>query len=235
MKLMIDSTDPQFMDVVRLLSTWGQGAEDGVIFRSVAPAPADPLPSHPTPNLAFATGDANPVKLEPEDRRIELDAEGLPYDTRIHSASREKNKDGTWRIRRNSDPEKVKAVKEELKKLMAAPTVIVTADPPESISVQSVTVVPVEPPPVVAPPPPAPAATEPPPPPPVGDDAFVRLMRHITDLGKAGKLNIKRAIELGDGYATSLGVEPNHTLIFLHQRQDLIPGFRAVIDKEVGV
>lgn len=50
-----------------------------------------------------------------------LDSEGLPWDHRIHSETRACNKDGTWRVKRNSDPAFVEGIKAELRGVMAAP------------------------------------------------------------------------------------------------------------------
>lgn len=44
-----------------------------------------------------------------------LDSRGFPWDERIHSASKEFNKDGSWRYRRNTDKELIKSVEAELK------------------------------------------------------------------------------------------------------------------------
>lgn len=48
-------------------------------------------------------------------RSTDLDSEGLPWDGRIHSASKTFNKDGTWRIRRGVDVALINKVKEEIK------------------------------------------------------------------------------------------------------------------------
>lgn len=54
---------------------------------------------------------------------IEVDAQGLPWDGRIHASSRAKVVDGTWRLRRGVDDQIVTAVKRELQIAMGAPTI----------------------------------------------------------------------------------------------------------------
>jgi hypothetical protein len=44
----------------------------------------------------------------------ELDSDGVPWDARIHSAEKSKNKSGTWRIRRNLDKDYIVQVTKEL-------------------------------------------------------------------------------------------------------------------------
>jgi len=52
---------------------------------------------------------------------VELDAEGLPYDARIHSSSREKIKNGTWKVKRGTGETFVVQVKNELRAALGAP------------------------------------------------------------------------------------------------------------------
>lgn len=52
-----------------------------------------------------------------------LDKDGLPWDQRIHSASKSVNKDGTWRTKKNLDPATAAVVTAELKQVMAIPAV----------------------------------------------------------------------------------------------------------------
>lgn len=58
-------------------------------------------------------------KFEIQDKEVnessdELDINGLPWDERIHSSNRKKNKDGSWQKRRGVDEEVVKEVAGEL-------------------------------------------------------------------------------------------------------------------------
>lgn len=56
------------------------------------------------------------VKLSEFDDK--LDADGLPWDHRIHASSKAKLKDGTWRKRRGVDDELVKDVEAELNQVL---------------------------------------------------------------------------------------------------------------------
>lgn len=75
--------------------------------------------SVPTPQSVFGqpaqaiVNVANPV-APPTDNRV-LDADGLTWDARIHSSSKEMNKDGTWRKRRGVADELVRSVEAELR------------------------------------------------------------------------------------------------------------------------
>jgi hypothetical protein len=62
---------------------------------------------------------ANPVA--PTTDNPALDANGLPWDRRIHSSNHEMSKDGTWRKRRGVDEATVAAVVAELKGVMSVP------------------------------------------------------------------------------------------------------------------
>ena len=67
---------------------------------AAAPAPAAP----PAPSAPAAT-EGSPM----------FDSEGYPWDARIHSETRNKNQDGSWRIRRGVDKDLVDAVRLEFK------------------------------------------------------------------------------------------------------------------------
>ena len=120
-----------------------------------APAPVRPsTPSAPVANAAPApTSTAEPAPAG-------LDASGIPWDSRIHSANGKKNGDGTWRRRRGVDDATFNQIEASLK--AAAPPApampaATAAEPP----------LPLTPPPAPAmsAPPPMPAATAPPAPP----------------------------------------------------------------------
>lgn len=72
---------------------------------------ADPVPVLPGP-AAVTTGTAESPSTAPAGER---DSAGLPWDERIHSETRKTNADGTWRYRRNLDPNVKTAVTNELK------------------------------------------------------------------------------------------------------------------------
>ena len=81
-------------------------------FDSVTPAQtpevAAPAPTVPAAPLNPAPG-------------VELDADGLPWDARIHSESRSKVVAGTWKYKRGVDPRLVEEVETELRAVMGVP------------------------------------------------------------------------------------------------------------------
>lgn len=114
---------------------------------SVCPAPAAPT----APVAAAPTAPAAPSSPA----GVELDKNGLPWDARIHSESRNKVADGSWRQRRNLDPTVKANVEAELRHLMALNAGGAPAVPP------------------AAPPAPPPAAAVPQPPTPAPAPAAV--------------------------------------------------------------
>jgi hypothetical protein len=60
----------------------------------------------------------------------ELDKEGLPWDERIHSSTKNKNEDGTWRVKRGVDKGMLAKVKASLLSTVAAPAAAATPAPP---------------------------------------------------------------------------------------------------------
>lgn len=71
------------------------------------PVPVPPVPSVPTPDAPSApAGATSPAAV---------DKNGLPWDERIHSGSKEKNKDGSWRQRRGTEPDYVTQIENELR------------------------------------------------------------------------------------------------------------------------
>lgn len=115
--------------------------QDDILGGAPAPraVPAPPAPVVPPP----------PVATDAPER----DASGLPWDGRIHASSKALLSDGTWRQRRNTDPALVKAVTEELRAALAAPSAVEPAPGLAFGPVQhgSPAVVPPPPPPVESP------------------------------------------------------------------------------------
>ncbi len=82
------------------------------------PPPANLAPIVAPPTVSHASG-------------VELDAQGLPWDARIHAESKNKIADGTWRKKRQLDPALLAQVEAELRQVMgAAPAVAVPPPPP---------------------------------------------------------------------------------------------------------
>ena len=171
-----------------------------------------------------------PAAVVPPPPGVELDTEGLPHDLRIHSPEKTKNKDGTWRVRRKTDPALLAAVKAELKSVMAAPAGNATAvvPPPPSDAVQldpaaafggnaSVPVAPSAAIPITTEPPAANGAT------PSEDLAeFARVMRTVVAKQKAGVLTTEATAQI----AASLGLTGVKDL---SKRPDLIAAFEALL------
>lgn len=91
----------------------GDGAESEIVIPAppaLPPTPAPALPPVPAPG-------------------VQLDSAGTPWDSRIHSSSKAFVADGTWRLRRNLDPNILAAVKAELGQAMSAPAPIIPAAP----------------------------------------------------------------------------------------------------------
>ena len=80
------------------------------------PVPAAPpvVPPPPAGSIAPATS-------------VELDAEGLPWDARIHASTREKAATGKWRARRNTSDEVHATVRAELRQVLGAPQVTIAS------------------------------------------------------------------------------------------------------------
>jgi len=74
-----------------------------------------------------------PITVEPESTGDEVDVTGTPWDARIHSGSKSKNADGTWRKMRGVTDEKFNAVMAELKGAKPAPVVEAKPEPTPSV------------------------------------------------------------------------------------------------------
>lgn len=124
--------------------------------------PQIPLPL-PIPLPVLTAPPATPAAIAPpapapaaSDDTGATDADGLPWDARIHSSGRDKNSDGRWRKRRNVDEAVVTAVTAELRTLV---------ENMHAGRIDVVTHVGERPTDVIVPPPPVAAAPVPPPPP----------------------------------------------------------------------
>lgn len=114
-------------------------------------APTAPAPEVAAPQPALDPGGT----LVDMINNPELDSKGLPWDKRIHAASKAKVKDGSWRTRRNLDPEVLRQIENELRtRPVSTQPITPPAVPPTTVDVQ---------PPVFSQP--APQVVEPTPPP----------------------------------------------------------------------
>lgn len=101
-------------------------------------APSAPIAAHQVPPAPRAPG-------------VDLDANGLPWDARIHASSKARVANGSWRTKKNVAPELVKRVEAELRAVLAIPgTAPAVAVPPPPVELGN-----------VPPPPPAGIATAP--------------------------------------------------------------------------
>lgn len=163
---------------------------------SAVPVPPIPVPSPASmaPPVAAPPTPPAPAVGTP------VDIQGMPWDGRIHSSSKEKIADGSWRKRRNTPPETVAQVEAELRATMAAPV------PPAAAS--------------VPPAPPAPAA---PGAPVVAMDeiaAFQSLMQRVVSAQTSGKL-------LPEQVSGVLAKFQIPVFTGLLARPDLVPGVSA--------
>lgn len=161
---------------------------------------------------------AEPVEETPAVNYEDLDVDGLPWDHRIHSSSKAKLKDGTWRQRRGVDPDVYEKVVTELRATMAAGTAV---DTPAEPTTQTDPVA------QTAPPPPA-AETETktaPPPPPAAETeepTFQTLMFKVSKLKVDGVINDEQFKSIYNHFELP-------TFAAFAQRPDLIPQAMEIV------
>lgn len=158
------------------------------------------------PDAPFASSDSTspppPVAPAPPETTIvdgvELDANGLPWDARIHASTKGKNQDGSWKALRGVNKDIVPGIEAELRAALGNAASSETPPPPPVAASASTTApagagdVPPPPPPPVQ----APGADAPPPPPPVVDAApeapagptAATVFKLITELKKNNRL-----------------------------------------------
>lgn len=164
--------------------------------------PASPPPAPPL-EVAEAAPTAHVVLSNPAPA-VELDADGLPWDARIHSEARSKVVAGTWKYKRGVDPRVVEQVEAELRGVMGLP-----APAPAENAAASVT---------LSAPPAAPVAAQAP-----FGVTFPQLMLKISKAVSEGRTTQVAVIET----VKSCGIE---SLPLLAQRPDLVPMVDAAID-----
>lgn len=161
----------------------------------------------------------------------ERDSAGIPWDERIHSSTKGKNKDGTWSRRRNTPDQVFDGVMAELKAANTSRT-------GEAAQGAGLVPPPVPAPPttspVPSPPPVAPAASSPAPAgsliDPKSPTAFPDIMRLVTSSQTAGKVTTEQVgnllLSLGVDRPASGGLP---SIAVLLSRSDLIPSFHALL------
>jgi len=104
----------------------------------------------------------------PEPEAPKFDTDGLPWDERIHAATKTTTQDGRWKKKRGVDAELVMAVESELRNSEGCEPLGVDEDDRYKTLVEDRAA-------AVTPPPP------PPPPPPASDMTFAELIKGITE------------------------------------------------------
>lgn len=191
--------------------------------------PSPPVPPVPTSAAAPSTP-ATPPALA---GGVEVDATGLPWDGRIHAESRTKNKDNTWRQRRNLDPAVLAAVTAELRGVMAipaggAPAAVVPPPPVPNVPAVPPTSAPVTVPTPTPPVPPAPTAAAPIAPATGGEVSFSSVISKITSNVTARKLTEAQVHEV----LASVGLGPGQ-IGMLASRPDLLPAVDAGLNAKL--
>ena len=238
MRIVIEHTDELFEAVLALVTRKGQQAPALSRAEVLQERIWNARRMEETPEVAPPYVAPDEIAQAPSDKPGNLDSEGLPWDSRIHSSSKAKNSDGTWRIKRNSDKEFVAGVVAELKKVMAIPkpdaagvtvaqmmdhfTPRVLQSPKLSIQDDVITMQ-LPPAPAVEPPPPTVSAVPPPPVAAPAADTLAGLMDYIMERNKAGTLPMATVTHTVK--AQGLG-----SLRDLDARPDLIPAFKAALE-----
>lgn len=224
-------------------------AEAAAAFGNPEPANVPQVPAVPqTPAAVFAEAVTNAISAAPD--LTDLDKDGLPWDSRIHSGGKSKTKDGAWRKKSGVHDAFVAEVTAELRKVMGAPSVppVPQATPAPVVipPVPQATPAPVAlmtlpigtPAPVVIPPvpqatlapaivPPVPQAT-PAPAIPSAPDAdpkapWTAMLMRVATAVQAGKITPKEP----DAISAKYGVP---ALPLLVNRLDLVPAVAAEVD-----
>lgn len=86
----------------------------------------------PIPAAVFAKCPIVHEPLKPSNPQVELDSNGLPWDSRIHARTKTKNKDGSWKGLRGVGPKMLDKVEGELKTVQEIPESPSIPLPPEA-------------------------------------------------------------------------------------------------------
>jgi hypothetical protein len=200
----------------------------GTAAPSPATAPAGSAPSLPPGVTQERRAFVPPVPAVPEHQvnapvaqtlshaGLDLDKNGLFWDERIHSSSKDKNADGTWRKKRGVEKtlgaEGIAKVEAEIRAVLAIPGPAAVVPP-----------VPAVPPVPSSVPAPPPAAVEPEP----SGQAFMRWMEDLTpDMQPGGRFTP----ELMGKLLVAQGLPTEAGLMAFVQRPDLVPAARAMLD-----
>lgn len=154
---------------------------------------------------------------------VERDSKGMPYDGRIHSSTKAKVADGSWRYKRGTDDAYIKQIEDELRGAAAAPVPaggVGTPWPfPDPVAAPVVTPV-VVPPPVAAPPVATPLAV--PVAPSAGITTYEALMAALPPKIVSGELTAGQMQEACESYGVP-------SIAALSGRPDLVPFIAAAL------
>lgn len=201
----------------------------------VPPPPAAMPPEAPeAPAVLPVTGSTAPVDEFYDDS-------GVPFDARIHQKSKNKKKDGTWKVQKGLDPAIVEAVMRELAPRIRRPGAAATPaqTPPPAGASAPVSLPPVPPPPgaiVPPPPPPLPPQAQAPITTPGAEatpggpavDPFRALVSKITNARREQKISPEEVTQC----VTAAGAP---SLQLLNNMPHLIPNVEAGIDAILAV
>lgn len=175
---------------------------------AIAPPAALPTPPAPAPVPVAAPAPAGSTSPAPG---VELDAEGLPWDVRIHSSSKEKIANGIWKLKRGVANQAVwlNQIKDELRRALGNAPAPKSGWPfpvPSTTASQPAT--------------PAPAASD------AGAITMARLLPRVTAALDQGRLTADQAgqicAQVSGGAVTNVAM--------LAVRPDLIPHVWAQLD-----
>lgn len=161
-------------------------------------------------DVSIETPEINPredfAETSNEDVSGEIDAEGLPWDARIHAGSKKKKADGTWTKRRNLDDAEYQAVKNELlsapvmsspEELFQQPAVFI---PPQTFE-QPATQIPPTVQPSIAP------------------NTFQSLMARVQSGAKNGTMNQEVLMYIVQQVNTQLGISAKNMMDFINNQK----------------
>ena len=155
---------------------------------------------------------------------VELDSKGMPWDARIHAATKAKIGDGTWRYKRGTPDTVIAPIEAEIRATMSAPGIpAAPAAPVPSAPAPAPAVSPAAP---VVPVAPVVASASAVPPAPTGD-AFSKLMTWLTPRLASGSITAERVSAI----VRELGL-PHVGALFT--RQDLIPAAKERIEAVIA-
>lgn len=207
-KAVLLATSRYFADLAEQQATVSEDAPRAVAAKVITAAALLPLPlANVEEDEEEAEEIAEEVAPLPPVDGLELDADGFPWDHRIHASTKSKVSAGTWKVKPKTDPALVEAVRAEYLQTRAAP--FTPAAPAVLPPVASVEPAPMQPaPPALTPPvlAPAPLTEEKPTNPAI---LFTTTLKLYAEVEKAGKI----APGSGEAWAKQVGLPSVASLV----------------------